>query len=306
MLFATTSSWRPRTICRDSPTRSAFSIGVLPLARPWSRSPKRNRRSWCPPALPSCGPRPDHKAGGVPEKETNRYQWVDKKSPARARQKAPVLSTNPAIFSRWPPIGKGSVNHSHTSFPVTRRIVASAAFSWAGRLAEPSTRMRFEVRYGSEGEGSGAAPLVKPKLPLKLMAIIAAGGVLVAGLGVGAYFLIGSVRQSQAAPVPVKPAVFIDLPEVLVNLSNTGSDRTQYLKVKIVLELSDQLLAQQITPVMPRVMDTFQTYLRELRPTDLDGSAGLYRLKEELTRRVNVALAPNKVNAVLFKEIIVQ
>jgi flagellar FliL protein len=106
--------------------------------------------------------------------------------------------------------------------------------------------------------------------------------------------------------VPVKPAVFIDLPEVLVNLSNTGSERTQYLKVKIVLELSDQLLAQQITPVMPRVMDTFQTYLRELRPTDLDGSAGLYRLKEELTRRVNVAIAPNKVNAVLFKEIIVQ
>jgi len=163
-----------------------------------------------------------------------------------------------------------------------------------------------EADVAEATEGAAAAPLVKPKLPLKLMAMIAAGVVLVAGLGVGAYFVIGNVRQSQAAPVPVKPAVFIDLPEVLVNLSNTGSDRTQYLKVKIVLELSDQLLAQQITPVMPRVMDTFQTYLRELRPTDLDGSAGLYRLKEELTRRVNVALAPNKVNAVLFKEIIVQ
>ena len=163
-----------------------------------------------------------------------------------------------------------------------------------------------EAEVAEATEGAPAAPLAKPKLPLKLIAIIAAGVVLVAGLGIGAYFIIGSVRQSQAAPVAVKPAVFIDLPEVLVNLSNTGSDRTQYLKVKIVLELSDQLLAQQITPVMPRVMDTFQTYLRELRPTDLDGSAGLYRLKEELTRRVNVALAPNKVNAVLFKEIIVQ
>ena len=163
-----------------------------------------------------------------------------------------------------------------------------------------------EAEVAEATEGAPAAPLAKPKLPLKLIAIIAAGVVLVVGLGVGAYFIIANVRQSQAAPVAVKPAVFIDLPEVLVNLSNTGSDRTQYLKVKIVLELSDQLLAQQITPVMPRVMDTFQTYLRELRPTDLDGSAGLYRLKEELTRRVNVALAPNKVNAVLFKEIIVQ
>jgi flagellar protein FliL len=163
-----------------------------------------------------------------------------------------------------------------------------------------------EAEVAEASEGAEAAPAPKRKLPLKLMAIIGAGVVLVAAVGVGAYFLFGGVRQTQAAPVPVKPAVFIDLPEVLVNLSNTGSDRTQYLKVKIVLELSDQLLAQQITPVMPRVMDTFQTYLRELRPTDLDGSAGLYRLKEELTRRVNVAIAPNKVNAVLFKEIIVQ
>jgi flagellar FliL protein len=73
-----------------------------------------------------------------------------------------------------------------------------------------------------------------------------------------------------------------------------------------VLELPDQQLMQQIQPVMPRVLDTFQTYLRELRPTDLDGSSGLYRLKEELTRRVNAAIAPNKVSAVLFKEIVVQ
>ena len=93
---------------------------------------------------------------------------------------------------------------------------------------------------------------------------------------------------------------------MLVNLSNAGTDRTQYLKVKIVLELPDPNVVAQIQPLMPRVMDAFQTYLRELRPTDLDGSAGLYRLKEELTRRVNAAVAPNRITAVLFKEIVVQ
>ena len=96
------------------------------------------------------------------------------------------------------------------------------------------------------------------------------------------------------------------MPDVLVNLSSTGSDRTQYLKVKVTLELPDQAMATLIQPVMPRLQDAFQTYLRELRPTDLDGSAGLYRLKEELTRRVNAAIAPNRINAVLFKEIVVQ
>ena len=76
--------------------------------------------------------------------------------------------------------------------------------------------------------------------------------------------------------------------------------------VVIVLELPDQTIIAQIQPILPRVLDAFQTYLRELRPTDLEGSAGLYRLKDELTRRVNMAIAPNRINAVLFKEIVVQ
>jgi flagellar FliL protein len=152
----------------------------------------------------------------------------------------------------------------------------------------------------------GFLPVPSLKMPSLKMMIIAAAGLLVIGGG-GAYFYFfkGSAHE---APVKeaVKPAVFVDLPDVLVNLSNTGSDRTQYLKVKIVLELPTPEVMTAIQPLMPRVMDTFQTYLRELRPTDLDGSAGLYRLKEELTRRVNDAVAPSPVTAVLFKEIVVQ
>ena len=148
----------------------------------------------------------------------------------------------------------------------------------------------------------------KPKagLPLKKIIMAAVGVVVIGGGGFGGYKFMGRGHDTHDAAPMVKPAVFVDLPEVLVNLSNNGSERTQYLKVKVVLELPDQLLMAQIQPVMPRVLDTFQTYLRELRPTDLDGSSGLYRLKEELTRRVNAAIAPNKVSAVLFKEIVVQ
>jgi flagellar FliL protein len=173
----------------------------------------------------------------------------------------------------------------------------------AAKAKAPDKEPEEDVETEESAEGASAPTR---KLPLRLLAIIGAGVLLTGGLGTAGYFLFGGVHESKAAPGMIKPAVFVDLPEVLVNLSNTGSDRTQYLKVKVVLELPDALLMQQIQPVMPRIMDTFQTYLRELRPTDLDGSAGLYRLKEELTRRVNLAIAPNKVNAVLFKEIVVQ
>lgn len=153
----------------------------------------------------------------------------------------------------------------------------------------------------------GAQP-AKRKLPIKLIAIAGGGLLLVGGGGYGAYryFAGGHAPPPAAAAAAVKPAIFFDVPEVLVNLSAGNSERTQYLKVKVVLELPEAKLKEQIQPVMPRLLDAFQTYLRELRPTDLDGSAGLYRLKEELTRRVNTAIAPNRVNAVLFKEIVVQ
>jgi flagellar protein FliL len=162
-----------------------------------------------------------------------------------------------------------------------------------------------DVELDEEGEGEGSEP--KRKLSLKLIAIIAGGALVVlGGGGTAAYFMFGGAKETKAAAVAVKPTTFMDVPEVLVNLSNVGTDRTQYLKVKVVLELPDPALQPQIQIAMPRVMDAFQTYLRELRPSDLDGSAGLYRLKEELTRRVNAAISPSRVNAVLFKEIVVQ
>jgi flagellar FliL protein len=166
-----------------------------------------------------------------------------------------------------------------------------------------------EADVEEDAEGASEQPKSKFKLklpPLKFL-IIGAAVLLLIGGGAGAYFFFFSHPHEAKADNPlVKPAVFVDLPEILVNLSNPSAERTQYLRIKVVLELPEQKMIEQITPIMPRVMDAFQTYLRELRPSDLDGSAGLYRLKEELTRRVNVSIAPARINAVLFKEIVVQ
>ncbi len=100
-------------------------------------------------------------------------------------------------------------------------------------------------------------------------------------------------------------AVFFPLEEVIVNL-NTGGRKSTFLKIKISLELADAGDISRIETVMPRIMDNFQVYLRELRIEDLKGAAGMYRLREELLTRVNVAVAPAKVNDVLFKEMLVQ
>lgn len=160
---------------------------------------------------------------------------------------------------------------------------------------------------GAEGAAEQPKKKFSFKLPSLKMMLIAGGGLLLlVGGGATYYFLFMRHHEAKVETPVVKPMVFVDMPEVLVNLSNPGAERAQYLKIKIVLELADQKMIEQIQPVMPRIMDAFQTYLRELRPSDLDGSAGLYRLKEELTRRINASIAPSHVNAVLFKEIVVQ
>lgn len=155
-----------------------------------------------------------------------------------------------------------------------------------------------------DGAAEGGGPKTKFKL------IIAAVGVFAILCGGASYYFLfmrqkAEEKHAEAAAAP-KPPVFVDVPEVLVNLSNLPGERVQYLKVKIALEVKDSPVVALIQPSMPRLLDIFQTYLRELRIGDLQGSAGMFRLKEELTRRVNATIQPNQVNAVLFKEIIVQ
>jgi flagellar FliL protein len=156
---------------------------------------------------------------------------------------------------------------------------------------------------GGEGDQTVSAPKSKLQLMILIVVVLA-----VLGCGAAAYFfLFGKKADEQHAEAPPpKPPSFVEVPELLVNLVGSPGDRVQYLKVKIVLEVKEEKQVEAIKPSLPRVSDIFQTYLRELRPSDLNGSAGLFRLKEELTKRVNAALAPSQVNAVLFKEIVVQ
>jgi flagellar protein FliL len=160
----------------------------------------------------------------------------------------------------------------------------------------------------AENEQAEAASATDAPRGNKFKLIIIAAGVLaVLGIGGGGYFFFGHHGEEKHAEAELpKPPAFLEVPDMLVNLAGNTGDRIQYLRVKVTLEVKEAKQAEAIKPNMPRITDIFQTYIRELRASDLSGSAGLFRLKEELTRRVNMATAPTPVAAVLFKEIVVQ
>jgi flagellar FliL protein len=161
---------------------------------------------------------------------------------------------------------------------------------------------------GAEGEGGEEKEVAKKsklRLSHKKLAILAVPLLIL--LGTGGYFVsdhMPSFSSLSSAGGP-KPKVYYNLPEMVVNLSSQDK-RAQYLKLKVSLEARDQLVLDALIPIMPRVLDMFQLYLRELRSNDLKGSAGIYRLKEELLRRINLEIHPHQISRVLFNEIIVQ
>ncbi len=157
---------------------------------------------------------------------------------------------------------------------------------------------------GTEAEGkklSGKKIVLFFVLPAVLL--VATGiGLMVSGVFGGGEQTAASEEKVALPPVA---AVFFDLPEMLVNLNTTGR-RPAFLKMKISLEVESEADIPRLKSLSPRIIDKFQVYLRELRIDDLRGSAGIYRLREELLARVNAAVRPSKVKDVLFKEMLVQ
>lgn len=156
------------------------------------------------------------------------------------------------------------------------------------------------------GKDEGKKGLLANK---KLIMIAGAAVILIGGAGAGAFMFLGGsdpAEETSSIPAEAAPVVYYyDLPVMIVNLASVDS-RTAYVKIEVALELPEQSMIDILQPNLPRVLDAFQTYLRELRPSDLSGSAGLFRLKEELQRRVNIAVYPARVDDVLFKNIVVQ
>ena len=165
-----------------------------------------------------------------------------------------------------------------------------------------------------EGGGEGGS---KKKIILIVVPLL-----LLIGIGAGLYFSgfldkfmgkeeSGGHEESVAVdehgnPVPGGPApTFLEIPDMIVNLSSNDA-QPRYLRLKVQLELKNAEDLARVQQVMPRVVDQFQTYLRELRVKDLRGSAGIYRLQMELLARVNAAAYPVEVQDVLFQEILIQ
>lgn len=152
----------------------------------------------------------------------------------------------------------------------------------------------------------------------KLVLFILLPLLLLGGGGAGAYFFLFASGGDHGEEAPAEDhaaaeeediagdPVFYELPEMLINLNSRGAKKNSFLKLRLTLELRDPLAVPELEKVLPRVLDNFNTFLRELRIEELQGTSAVYRIKEELLIRINGAVRPIKVYDVLFNEMLIQ
>lgn len=146
----------------------------------------------------------------------------------------------------------------------------------------------------------------------KLFIIIGAVLLLCIAGGAGAYFMgmfDGEVSMEVGEVVePVAPKIvyqYYDMPEMLINLQ-ADNGQVRYLRLLVSIEYEKGIDTLTVIDSKTQIEDLFHTYLRELTPNELQGSMGIFRLREELLKRINLILAPERINGILFKKIVVQ
>ena len=145
--------------------------------------------------------------------------------------------------------------------------------------------------------------------------------VLILVAGVGGYFaqeLISgksetmtpssSTPQAQSVatsrPAPPAVGVMVPLEPFMVNLARTQGSRI--LKVTVTLELNNPAVQPEVEDNRQKIMDSILVLLSSKTFDDVYSIQGKFKLKDEITTRVNRFLAMGHIKEVYFSEFLIQ
>lgn len=151
-------------------------------------------------------------------------------------------------------------------------------------------------------EEEDEAPAAPSRRRWMLVVVLLLLFVAVAG---GGYWWWWQMPRPETSSAAHAGEVFVEAPAMVVNVR--GADgRAHLLKLRFVLVAADEAAAEEAKLRMPMLIDGFQSFVRELRPEDLDGSAAVFRIKEEMMVRVHAVLGADSVKDILIQDLIEQ
>lgn len=165
-----------------------------------------------------------------------------------------------------------------------------------------------------EGEGQAEAPRKEPRLVLTIVLLVIA--LAFAGVGYYAYTTFLQPKPAPSGPIPGEtprqatvdeaPAlgVMYPLDPFIVNLS--GSQGKRFLKVTISLELSALEVNAEVRENIDKIIDSILVLLSSKTFEEVYSVQGKFKLKDEVTTRVNRFLVLGHVKDAYFTEFIIQ
>ena len=158
-------------------------------------------------------------------------------------------------------------------------------------------------------DAAGPTPKRKKKLMLIVGVVVAllvvAGGLGAPGMLPFLHHAPPAKKKTETTAAMSDTPVFIDLPEMIVNL-DAGPRRETFAKVQCRVEAASAADGALVTKSTSQIIDMLQTYLRAMRPEELKSGVGLYRLKEAFLARAMIVVPSARLNDILFEELIIQ
>ncbi|MGB0671515.1 MAG: flagellar basal body-associated FliL family protein [Rhodospirillales bacterium] len=173
-----------------------------------------------------------------------------------------------------------------------------------GAAADGGAGDDIDLEGDDDEDGKGGGKKKGSKLKLIIIAVVAL--LVIGGGGFGAMMVLGGDGEDDSKPsAEMAIPVYHELPEMLVDLK-TGRCRSPYLKITIVMTVRGQEGVARAREVEPLLMDTIQSHLRDTEREELLGKAGADQLRADILTIAGSAMAPAKVEGVLFKQFLLQ
>lgn len=135
---------------------------------------------------------------------------------------------------------------------------------------------------------------------------------IIAGVSVTYFWLFRHKAEPESSSIEYSSTYF-PLPELKLSI-HKENDALGYLVIGITLKVASNAKLEEFKKKEPEMLDILHTYLTSITFDNLDksskncltSSVGLERLRENLIRRINIVLAPLKIESVLFRKLICQ
>ncbi len=143
-----------------------------------------------------------------------------------------------------------------------------------------------------------------------VLAVLGGGGVvawvkfIAPAIGAGGESAKEEVEKAGSEETEISIGSMFPLDPFILNLKGEGGKR--FLKLTLELEMSDAKLNNEITSNLPKIKDSILFLLSDKTFKDIYTVEGKFRLRDEITTRINRFLVTGHIRNIYFTEFVIQ